>query len=281
MTRIVCGLLAVLALGLVGAGPAAAKVKEDMTIWGWGVRQPVYKGETTQLKFVVKNNGPDTATGVWVQTDVPAGLHVLGTKLYGGRSCSVQGTFVKCQMGDFVDQQEGTVLVDVRADDAGTWITEADVYSTDGRDTSPGNYQVRATIMVKSRVSGGGSGGSGGSGGATGSTTTASLAARMRARFEKLQRVIRDGGIRVTMRVPRPGALDVGARVHVGNRTIALASVYGRRAGTHRAYSFWLGASPAVKAQLRQALQRHTRLFARIWVHYKGETILYDLQVRR
>jgi hypothetical protein len=274
MTRIVCGLLAVLALGLFGAGPAAAaKVKEDMTIWGWGVRQPVYQGETTQLKFVIKNNGPDTATGTWIQTNVPAGLHILGTKLYGGQSCDVKGTFVKCQMGDFVDQQEGTLLVDVRADQAGTWITEADVYSTDGRDTKPGNYLVRATIMVKSKVESGGSSGGGGGG--------PSLAAQMQARFEKVQRVIHDGGIRVTMRVPANGKLDVGARVHVGNRTIAMGSVYGRKAGTHRAYSFWLGASPEAKAQLRTALKKHPTLFARIWVHYKGETILYDLQVRR
>jgi len=149
MSRMIIALLAAVALGLAAAPVAAAK--EDMTIWGHAVRQPIHRGETTQLKFVVKNNGPGKATGVWVQATVPTGLRIRAMKLYGGQSCFVQGTFVKCQMGDFVDQQLGTLLITVRGVRLGTWVTPAEVYSTDGKDSSGGNGQVGATIMVKRR----------------------------------------------------------------------------------------------------------------------------------
>lgn len=280
MSRMVSCLLAVVTIGLVAAPLASAK--EDMTIWGHGVRQPIYRDEATQLKFVVKNNGPDGARGVWIQADVPAGLHILATKLYGGRSCFVKGTFVKCQMGDFVDQQVGTLLIDVRGDAVGTWISEADVYSTDGKDSSGGNGQVRATIMVKGRGSSGGGQQAPRPGSSNGAPPPrSSLAARMRARFDKLQHIVRDGGIRITMRVPRPGALLVGAKVRVPGGFIALSSVTRQHATDRRAWPIWLGATPVEHARLREILRHHASLPARVWVRYADQTIRYDLRVTR
>jgi hypothetical protein len=280
MTRMVSCLLMAVTVGLVAA--SAASAKEDMTIWGHAVRQPIYRDETTQLKFVVKNNGPGRATGVWLQATVPAGLHVRGTKLYGGQSCSVQGTFVKCRMGDFVNQQNATVLIEVRGDAIGTWITEADVYSTDGKDTSGGNGQVRATIMVQARDSASAPPQTAWPDGSYGTPPPGySLAARMRARFAKLQHVVRDGGIRLSLRFPRGGRLLIGAKIRVPGGFVHLASVGREHVTNRRAWTFWLGVSADARAPLRQALRTRDALAARVWVRYKDETIRYDLEVAR
>jgi uncharacterized repeat protein (TIGR01451 family) len=276
----VIGLVVAVAIGLVGA--PAALAKEDMTIWGYGVRQPIYRGETTQLKFVVKNNGPGRATGVWVQAVVPAGLHIRGTKLYGGRSCFVKGTFVKCQMGDFANQQMGTLLIDVRGDLVGTWITEADVYSTDGKDSSGGNGQVRATIMVKPRDSASSTPQVPWPDGSYGPPSPGlTLAERIRASFDKLQHVVRDGGLRITLRVPRNGALLVGGKIRVPGGFVHLGHVTRERATKDRAWPIWLAATPEDLTLLRRVLRAGGTRPARIWVHYKDETIRYDLAVTR
>jgi hypothetical protein len=280
MTRIVSCLLVAVTAGLVAASGASAK--EDMTIWGYGVRQPIYRDDTTQLKFVVKNNGPGRATGVWLQATVPAALHIRATKLYGGGSCSVKGTFMKCALGDFVSQQNATVLVDVRGDAVGTWITQADVYSTDGKDTSGGNGQVRATIMVKPRDSASAPAQTAWPDGSYGTPPPGySLAARMRARFAKLQHVVRDGGLRISLRLPRGGRLLVGAKIRVPGGFVHLASVGREHVTNRRAWTFWLGASPDAHAQLRRALRTRGALAARVWVRYKDETIRYALDVTR
>jgi hypothetical protein len=280
MTRIVSCLLVAVTAGLVAASGASAK--EDMTIWGYGVRQPIYRDDTTQLKFVVKNNGPGRATGVWLQATVPAALHIRATRLYGGRSCSVKGTFVKCALGDFVSQQNATVLVDVRGDAVGTWITQADVYSTDGKDISGGNGQVGATIMVKPRDSAVAPPQTAWPDGSYGTPPPGySLAARMRARFAKLQHVVRDGGLRISLRLPRGGRLLVGAKIRVPGGFVHLASVGREHVTNRRAWTFWLGATADAHEQLRRALRTRGALAARVWVRYKDETIRYDLDVTR
>lgn len=141
-------LVAILVATFGGAIAAEAASRADMGIWGFAVRQPIKRGETTQLKFTVKNNGPDGAHGVWVQATIPYQLQIKKWQLYGGQSCTVKGTFIKCQMGAFALEQQGTVLITVRGRKRGTYISQADVYAR-SVDKTQGNGEVRATIMVQ------------------------------------------------------------------------------------------------------------------------------------
>jgi hypothetical protein len=141
--------LAAVAAALAVTAPAQAASRSDLGIWGHAVREPVKRGETTQLKFVIKNNGPDGGHGVVLQVTVPYALQIRRWKLYGGLGCTVKGTFVRCRMGAYALEQEGTLLVTVRATRRGTYVSDADVHATGSSDGVDGNNAVHATIMVR------------------------------------------------------------------------------------------------------------------------------------
>jgi uncharacterized repeat protein (TIGR01451 family) len=124
--------------------------KADVGIAGHAEPQPIRRGETARLKITVKNNGPDGALGVWMQTDVPRQLKIVKVDRYGGGwSCAVQGTFVRCDLGDFAREQEVVVVITVRGRVRGTWITDAYAYSRDGTDDNTGNGHVSMTVGVR------------------------------------------------------------------------------------------------------------------------------------
>jgi hypothetical protein len=149
------GLLGLLALpGVAGAdgrcGPKPCKA--DVGISGHAEPQPIRRGEKTRLKITVKNNGPDGALGVWMQTDLPRQLKIVRVDRYGGGwSCTRDGSFVKCDLGDFAREQEVVIVITVRGRVRGTWITDAYVYSADGADGNAGNGHVAMTVGVRPR----------------------------------------------------------------------------------------------------------------------------------
>jgi hypothetical protein len=147
------------AVALAAAAPAVAGAdgrcgpkpcKADVGISGHAEPQPIRRGETSRLKITVKNNGPDGALGVWMQTDVPRQLKIVRVDRYGGGwSCDVQGTFVKCDLGDFRREQEVVIVITVRGGVRGTWITDAYAYDTDGGDGNADNGHVGMTLGVR------------------------------------------------------------------------------------------------------------------------------------
>ena len=60
----------------------------------------------------------------------------------------MKGTFVRCNLGDFADQQEAVVRIKVRATRLGTYVSRAKVYSSDVIDDNAGNNHVEMTIGV-------------------------------------------------------------------------------------------------------------------------------------
>ena len=87
-----------------------------------------------------------------MQTDVPRGLKILRVDRYGGGwSCDVQGSFVKCELGDLRREQEMVIVITVRGRKRGTWITDAYSYSRDGTDGNEGNGHVAMTLGVRPR----------------------------------------------------------------------------------------------------------------------------------
>jgi hypothetical protein len=149
VTRAFLTILAALVAALALAVSAQAVGSADMGIWGYAVRQPIKRGETTQLKFVIKNNGPAGAHRITLQATIPYQLQIRRYKLYGGLGCTVKGTFVKCRMGSFALEQQGTLLVTVRGRKRGTFVSDANVFATASSDRKDGNDAVHATIMVQ------------------------------------------------------------------------------------------------------------------------------------
>lgn len=152
-----CGLALIAAAAVAlgpGAAPAAAQCYDnpgctDVSISGHSEPHPIQRGERSQIVLKPKNDGPGIAYGVEVHADVPAALAILGTQVYGGSHCDVDGTFVQCYMGDFVNQQRGEVKIDVRGRRVGTWISDARVWFKGSYDPNGGNGQVSTTTQVR------------------------------------------------------------------------------------------------------------------------------------
>ncbi len=124
----------------------------DISISGHAAPQPIRRGETSWLVVKPKNDGPGTSWGVAVHVDVPSQLKVLKTQTYGARSgCSVKGTYVSCDFGDFVSQQRGTLKIKVRGRKKGTFISKAIDFSPYTGNPNSGNNHVEITIGVEHR----------------------------------------------------------------------------------------------------------------------------------
>jgi len=124
----------------------------DVGISGHAEPQPIRRGNTSSLKISPKNNGPSTAYGIEVHTNVNPGLRIKDVRIYGGQSCSVSGSFVRCFFGDFVREQMGVVVIKVKGPKTGTFISDAKVYSQGVEDPNGGNGQVSMTIHVQKRI---------------------------------------------------------------------------------------------------------------------------------
>src|SRR4051812_39425938 len=81
----------------------------DVSVSGHAEPQPIHRGETTELKITPKNDGPDGALHIDLHVDVPPRLRILEVRHYGGLRCRVKGSFVRCNLGDFANQQEAVV----------------------------------------------------------------------------------------------------------------------------------------------------------------------------
>ncbi len=151
---IACALAGAVATTAGAGGRCGEKAcKADVGIAGHAEPQPIHRGETSRLKITVKNNGPDGALGVWMQTDVPRQLKIVKVGRYGGGwSCDTQGTFVRCELGDFRREQEVVIVITVRGRVRGTWITDAYAYSRDGTDGNADNGHVGMTVGVRPRT---------------------------------------------------------------------------------------------------------------------------------
>jgi Domain of unknown function DUF11 len=150
------------ALALLAAGalaPAATgggrcgdqPCRADMSVSGHAEPQPIRKGQKTELKVTPKNDGPDGALAVDLQVDVHRKLKILGTRVFGGFGCDVQGTFVQCDMGDFARDQLGVVRIKVKGKKKGTFVSNARVYASDIIDSNGGNDRVGITVGVQGK----------------------------------------------------------------------------------------------------------------------------------
>lgn len=148
-------LIAPSAIGWSGGTPYCSNEVNcaDIGVSGHAEPQPIRRGNTSTLKITPKNNGPSPAYGIDLQVDVPSQLKILEVRSFGARGgCKVNGTFVRCDFGDFVREQLGVAKIKVKGTRTGTFISEAKVYSQGVEDPNGGNGQVSMTIMVQKRL---------------------------------------------------------------------------------------------------------------------------------
>jgi hypothetical protein len=255
------------ALGASGAALAdgrcgAQACRSDVGISGYAAPQPIAVGATSQLKFTVKNNGPDGTTTTDLQTTVPDGLRILSTITHDGPQCSQSGQFVQCRLGAFAKNQTMAVDVNVQATKAATYVVRADAYGYGSDDPNPGNGQVSVTLGA-------------GSGASTGSTGVAGT-----LQVADPQRPLRTGGVRVRVRTAAKGMLRLRGTVYAPKGRIALTGVdEGVEAGETK--DVFLGTTSAALKRIRAGLKGGRRLRVVIRGSIGRRTMRTEIHVRR
>lgn len=260
------------ALVASGAGVAladgrcgAAACRSDVGVSGYAAPQPVAVGARSQLKFTVKNNGPDGTEGTELQTTVPEGLRIRSTVTHDGPQCGQDGRFVQCRLGPFAKNQSMAVDVDVEATRAGTYVVPAKVFGAGSDDPNGGNGQVSVTLGV---------------GSSGGSATTGGSGPGGRLTVADPQRPLRTGGVRATVRTYARGTMRVRGTVYAPSGRIRLASVTEgvEKDETKRVF---LGTTTATLRRIREGLRGGRRLRTVISGSIAGRSFRTELHLRR
>jgi hypothetical protein len=242
--------------------------RADLSVSGHAEPQPIHVGERSEFKFTVQDNGPDTALAVKLQVRVSSGVKIVDALAYGGQSCSVDGTFVQCDIGDLVKLQQAVVRVRVQGVSTGTFSGRADVFGYDIEDPNGGNNQVTATLGVIPV------GASGGTTGTPSSSGGLSLTAR------DPQSILRTGGVTIRAVVPRTGTLRLRGSVRTASGKVALVGVArGVRAG--ETVSVFMGTTAGALSRIRTGLRSRSRLPVDVLVTLGSLKAKIQLHVKR
>ncbi len=242
--------------------------RADVSVSGHAEPQPIRVGDVSEYKITAQNNGPDGALRIDLQVDVPAGLQFVDVQHFGGNSCTVSGTFVQCDLGDFASQQQAVVRIKVKGVKEGTFIAKAKVYASDVDDPNGGNGQVSATLLVN------------GKGGTSGAGVTGPSSAGGHIALNDPQRITRSGGVGMTVVPGTSGTMQAWGRVYIGRRVVSLVGV--RRAGVSAGSSqrVFLGTTRAALSRIRAAVRGGHRLRTVVWARTGTETLRRQLYVR-
>jgi len=241
-------------LAVSGAGVAladgrcgAAACRSDMSVSGHAEPQPVKVGETSRLKFLIKNNGPNGTESTEFKTTIPDGLKISRTLTYGGPQCGQSGQFVDCKLGAFAAFQTMTVQVDVVGSRVQTFTIPANVYGYGSDDPNGGNGQVSVSLGVRSKSDSGGGGDNAGG----------------RLTVRDPQRPLKTGGVKVRVQTYATGRMRVRGKVYTRGGAVNLSSVVQDvRAGETK--DVFLGTTPKVLAKIRAGLRGGKRLRTKI-----------------
>lgn len=240
----------------------AVSCKSDVSVSGFAEPRPVKVGETSRLKFNVRNNGPDGTESTELKTTIPDGLRISRTLTYGGPQCSQTGRFVECRLGAFAAFQNMTVQVDVVGTRAQTFTIPANVYGYGSDDPNGGNGQVNVSLGVLSK-SGSGSSNAGG-----------------KLTVKDPQRVLRTGGVKVRVLTYASGTMRVRGRVYIGRGYVDLSKVVeGVRSGETK--DVFLGTTPTVLRRIRAGLRGGKRLRTRISGSVGSRKMATEIHLRR
>lgn len=131
--------------------PASVDVVQqaDVSIVKTMAPNPAAAGTTVSATLAVSNDGPNTATGVVVTDELPAGWNgVTATSTVG--SCSVTGGTVRCELGAMADEATATITLTGSTDpgSSATTLTNVASVTTTAFDTDPANNVSGASITL-------------------------------------------------------------------------------------------------------------------------------------
>jgi uncharacterized repeat protein (TIGR01451 family) len=127
-------------------------------------------GEIATLTLTVKNSGPNTATGVKIVDQVPAGFEIVQPLPAG---CTLAGRTITCVLGSIAAGTEKSVAIQLIPTVAAGGQTGANsaTLESDTADSNPADNVVSTEIVVPAPEASGGGGGGGTTGGGGGGTT--------------------------------------------------------------------------------------------------------------
>jgi uncharacterized repeat protein (TIGR01451 family) len=118
----------------------------DLAITKAAAPNPATLGQAITWTIVVKNNGPDQATGVTVGDAVPAGTSLVSVATSQG-SCK-SGAMVECDLGSMPAGKSATVTLVTTAQTTGTLTNTAMVVGKES-ETNTANNTATATDVVR------------------------------------------------------------------------------------------------------------------------------------
>ena len=132
--------------GEVSAGLGAPSVSADLAVTKTAAPSSIVVGEHITYAIAVTNQGPDQATGVFVEDFLPQGVTFVSVSSSQG-DCFQQTAGIACELGDLPPGTTATVELVGKATQAGTVNNSATATGDeDDPDTANNSGQVSVTI---------------------------------------------------------------------------------------------------------------------------------------
>ncbi|GIF20019.1 putative repeat protein (TIGR01451 family) [Actinoplanes tereljensis] len=128
----------------VNARPLSANLSVTTT----GSADPVEVGTPYTYKAVVKNNGPDDATGVKATVVLTGAAHTIQSATVGGDDCAINASTVTCTIGALANDASTEVIVTVKPEAAGTINAAAKAEATQADPTPANNTSTESTTIT-------------------------------------------------------------------------------------------------------------------------------------
>jgi uncharacterized repeat protein (TIGR01451 family) len=118
----------------------------DLSLTKSDGRDPVRVGKRLTYKLLVKNLGPDIATGVTLTDELPARVTFLSARPRQG-TCTHAGGIVTCDLGSLANDERTAVVIRVRPKAPGTLTNTADVSANEADPNAPNNHDTETTTV--------------------------------------------------------------------------------------------------------------------------------------
>jgi uncharacterized repeat protein (TIGR01451 family) len=140
-------LAALIAVTVAGTAVGGGADPADLSLTKTDDPDPVTEGGVLTYTLTIRNSGPDPATAVMVEDDLPKQVEFVGATASSG-TCERQGGRVLCQLGDLAAGAEATVTIQVRPRKAGSLSNTATVESTIADPQAANNTDTEATQVA-------------------------------------------------------------------------------------------------------------------------------------
>ena len=150
--RTLTAALAVAALAAAGLAPAEALAQSaDLSVTKTDSADPAITGAELTYTIGVTNSGPNSATGVTLDDELPNQVDFLAasaSSIYAESTCTLQGSRnVRCPLGTIPSTGTATITIRVRTKRAGTIVNTAAVSASTSDPQSGNNSDTEQTVV--------------------------------------------------------------------------------------------------------------------------------------